>query len=45
MLSNMKNQFAGLLKDVGFISASNPKNDAANYNSGTYGFVHVLYLK
>ena len=33
MLRNMKKQFAGLLKDIGFINNSDPKHDEANYNS------------
>ena len=34
MLSNMKQQFAELLQDIGFVQTRNPSNPQCNKNSG-----------
>ena len=34
LINNMKTQFAEHLRDIGFITSSDPKQEAANYNSG-----------
>lgn len=38
----MKKQFAGLLKDVGFISSSHPKDEMANVNSTNLKLVKAV---
>ena len=36
MIKDMKQQFSGLLYDIGFLESSNPKASSANYNSGEH---------
>ena len=34
MIKDMKQQFSGLLHEIGFLDSSHPKASAANHNSG-----------
>lgn len=36
MIKDMKQQFSGLLREIGFLDSSDPKAAGANHNSGVF---------
>lgn len=49
MIKDMKQQFSGLLYEIGFLDSSNPKAFAANFNSGIFlrltTYLHIRYIR